>query len=215
MEKGLSQHFKKETSLFLLATLTAKPTIDRNHRRTSAHYSASTTRTRTNVSERHNNPLAPSGNDRLILASIRFSNTAVQENAVQQPIQQRRRTSAKIQNTQRTEQSCFKHKKDKGEHQRTTQVESPLRQSEFFLRTLSELKLGYKGLEILLFFILVQQPYSNGGRVLEPIFRRCYSVGIVFPNNEQGLFVDLNRLRQENRELAVSFGIGKPFHLST
>src|SRR5258708_27586045 len=77
--------------------------IDRNHRRTSANCSASTTRTITNVSERHNNPLAPSGNDRMILASFRFSNTAVQENAVQQPIQQRRRTSAKIHNTQRTE----------------------------------------------------------------------------------------------------------------
>src|SRR5260370_14114859 len=103
MEKGLSQHFKKETSPFLLAPLTAKPTIDRNHWRTSANCSASTTRTRTNVSERHKNPLAPSGNDRLMLAFMRFSNTAVQANAVQQPIQQRRRTSAKIQNTQRTE----------------------------------------------------------------------------------------------------------------
>ena len=105
--------------------------IDSNHRRTSANCSASTTRTRTNVSERHNNPLAPSGNDRLILASMRFSNTAVQENAVQQPIQQRRRTSAKNNNTQRTEHSCFKHKKDKDERQRTSQVESPLRHYSF------------------------------------------------------------------------------------
>jgi len=62
-----SQHFKKETGLFLFATLTAKPTIDRNHRPTSAHCGARTTRSRTNVSERHNNPLAPSGNDFLIL----------------------------------------------------------------------------------------------------------------------------------------------------
>src|SRR6266849_1395118 len=135
MEKGLTQHFKKETSPFLLAPLTAKLTIDSNHRRTSANCAASTTRTRTNVSKRHNNSLAPSGNDRLILASIRFSNTTVQENAVQQPIQKRRRTSAKNNSTQRTEPSCFKHKKDKGKHQRTTQVESPLRHAEYFLRT--------------------------------------------------------------------------------
>ena len=90
----------------------------------------STTRTRTNVNEWHNNPLAPSVNDRLILASIRFSNIAVQENAVQQPVQQRRRTSAKNNNTQRTERSSFQHTMHTGEHQRTGCVESPLRHAE-------------------------------------------------------------------------------------
>ena len=62
--------------------------------------------------------------------SKRMSHVA--STAVQQPIQQRRRTSAIKHNTQRTEKSRFKHKKDTGEHQRTTQVESPLRHSSFF-----------------------------------------------------------------------------------
>jgi len=132
MEKGLSQHFKKEMILFLLATLTVKPTIDGNHCRTSANGSAST---RTNVSERRYNPLAPSGNGRIIPASIRFTNTAVQRFLVQQPVQQRRRTSAIKHNTLRTEKSHFKHAKDKGEHQRTRHVESPLRHVEYFIRT--------------------------------------------------------------------------------
>jgi len=60
---------------------------------------------RQNVGERHNHLLAPSGNERLILASFRFSNTAVQRLLVQQPVQQRRRTSAIKQSTQRTEQN--------------------------------------------------------------------------------------------------------------
>ncbi len=130
MGKGLSQHFRKETSLFLLATLTGTSTTDRNQQLTSANCSASTMRIkneRQNVSEQHNHPLAPSGNEHLILASFRFSNTAVQRLLVQQPVQQRRRTSAIKQNTQRTEHGCFQHKMDRGEHQRTTYVESPLR----------------------------------------------------------------------------------------
>ena len=54
--------------------------------------------------------------------------------AVQQrlPVQQRRRTSAHKNNTLRTEKSSFKHRKDKGIHQRTRCVESPLRHSSFF-----------------------------------------------------------------------------------
>jgi hypothetical protein len=56
----------------------------------------------TNASEQPKTPSPTSGNDRMITASIRFSNTAVQENAVQQPVQQRRRTSAK--NRTRNEQ---------------------------------------------------------------------------------------------------------------
>ena len=84
------------------------------------------------VSEWHNKPPAPLGNDRMIIASIRFSNAVIQENTVQQPIQQRRRTSAINSNTLRTEKSHFKHKMDKSEHQRTTHVESPLRHFLFF-----------------------------------------------------------------------------------
>ncbi len=60
MKKGLSQHFKKETSLFLLAP---------HSKADDCQYptaNISTTRTRTNVSEGHNNPLFTTGNDRLI-----------------------------------------------------------------------------------------------------------------------------------------------------
>jgi hypothetical protein len=132
MEKRRSQHFRKETSIFLLAPLTAKPKIDRNHRRASAHYSASTPRTIANVNERYNNPLFTSVNDRMIPASIRCSNTAGQANAVQQPVQQRRQTSAKKDNTLWTVKGLFKHGKDTDEHRRTRHVESPLRQFRVF-----------------------------------------------------------------------------------
>jgi hypothetical protein len=83
----------------------------------------------------------------MIPASIRFSNIAVQENAVQQPVQQRRRTSAKNNNTQRTERSSFQHTMHTGEHQRTGCVESPLRHAEQNTRSPEELKRLYKGLE--------------------------------------------------------------------
>jgi hypothetical protein len=52
-----------------------------------------------------------------IAPSLKASNTAVPSNAVQQLVQQRRRTSAIKQSTQRTEHAYFKHKMDKGEHQ--------------------------------------------------------------------------------------------------
>jgi hypothetical protein len=120
---------------YLVAGLTAKPTIVRKYWRTSENCSASTMPTRTNVSKRRNNQLAPSVNDRLILASFGFSNTAVPEKAVQQPVQQRRRASAIKNITLRTENSRFKHKKNKCEHQRTTLVESPFGSSEYLLRT--------------------------------------------------------------------------------
>ena len=58
--------------------------------------------------------------------------TAVPENAVQQPVQQRRQTTTINNNTLRTEKSRFKHKEDTGEHQQTTCVESPLRHYTFF-----------------------------------------------------------------------------------
>ncbi len=41
------------------------------------------------ASEHPKNPPYTLGNDSMITASIRFSNTAGQENAVQQPVQQR------------------------------------------------------------------------------------------------------------------------------
>ena len=49
------------------------------------------------------------------------SNTAVHEDAVQQPVQQRRRT----------EHGCFQHTMDMGEHQRTRHVESPFGMPKF------------------------------------------------------------------------------------
>src|SRR6266705_2390773 len=102
-----------------------------------------------------------------MLASIRFSNTAVQANAVQQPVQQRRRTSAIKQSTQRTEHGYFKHKMDTGDHQRTTYVESPLRHAEYLLRTPPYLNQGYKPFEV--FYSLPQ--YSNC--TATQIFRLC------------------------------------------
>jgi hypothetical protein len=48
MEKGLSLHFKKETSIFLLATLTATPTIDRKHQRTAQQAQRAQERTTVN-----------------------------------------------------------------------------------------------------------------------------------------------------------------------
>ena len=54
-------------------------------------------------------------------------NTAVQSLFVQHPVQQRRRTSAIKQSSQRTVKSHCNHGKDSSEHQRTTCVESPLR----------------------------------------------------------------------------------------
>ena len=129
----------------MLAPPTAKPTIENTQRRTSAKCSAITMRTRTNVSERHNNLLAPPGNDRVIPASMRFSNTAVQYLLVQQPVQQRRRT----------ERSSVQHTMHTGEHQRTGCVESPLRHSEEFQE---RLKQGYKKLEAFLFWGNIQLP---------------------------------------------------------
>jgi hypothetical protein len=64
--------------------------------------------------------------------SLKALNTAVQENAVQQPVQQRRRTSAHKNNTLRTVKSHFKHRTDKGEHQRTMHVESPFGMPSFY-----------------------------------------------------------------------------------
>ena len=84
----------------------------------------------------------------------------------------------------------------------------PFDSAEYLLRTPPYLKQGYKLLEASLNSPL----YSNCCRALEPIFRRCQRSSIVFPDNEQGLFTGLNRLLQENRELAVSFVICKPFH---
>jgi hypothetical protein len=75
--------------------------------------------------------------------SLKASNTAVQHLLVQQPVQQRRRTSAKNNNTLRTEKSHFEHTMDMGEHQRTGCVESPLRQCRVFATspTLSQVRL--------------------------------------------------------------------------
>ena len=56
-----------------------------------------------------------------LAGSEALSNTAVQRLLVQK----RRRTSAIKQNTQRTERSCFKHRRGKGECQRTTHAVSP------------------------------------------------------------------------------------------
>ena len=64
-----------------------------------------------------------------LAVSEALSNTAVQRLLVQQ----RRQTSAKNNSTQRTERSCFKHKRGKGERQRTTHVESAFRHSSGFL----------------------------------------------------------------------------------
>jgi len=71
--------------------------------------------------------LSPVLANELYTASMRFSNTAVQRLLEQQPIQQRQRTSAKNNSTQRTYNADFKHKMDTGERLRTTCVESPLR----------------------------------------------------------------------------------------
>ena len=70
--------------------------------------------------------LSPVLANELYTASMRFSNTAVQRLLVQQPIQQRQRTSAKNNSTQRTYNADFKHKMDTGERLRTTCVESSL-----------------------------------------------------------------------------------------
>jgi hypothetical protein len=99
------------------------------HQRTAE---PSTTSTSTNVSERHNNLLAPSANDRLILAFIRFSNTAVQENAVQQ----RRRKTAHIGDTQRTPEPGNKHAESISEHLRTFPSVSRMRYHPSFCKRL-------------------------------------------------------------------------------
>jgi hypothetical protein len=116
--------------------------------------------------------LSPVLANELYTASMRFSNTAVQRLLVQQPIQQRQRTSAKNNSTQRTYNADFKHKMDTGERLRTTCVESPLRHAEDFIRTPPELKQGYKPLEAFLFLPLYSNSTATATTAQEPNYQR-------------------------------------------
>ena len=76
-------------------------------------------------------------------------------------VQQRRRTPAIKHNTRWTTKCHCKHGKDTGERQRTTHVESPLRQFRVFTTNPSRTQARLQAACGVFIFIFVQQPYSN------------------------------------------------------